>query len=137
MIVLDTGVLFAAADRRDSNHERCVAFFDEHADDPLILPTPVAVETAWMIDSRLGAPAEAAFLASVVEGAFTVHELDAQLWARIAELVDTYADLRLGTVDASVIATAERIGAQTVATLNHRDFTVVRPTHTDALTLVP
>ncbi len=71
MIVFDTGVLIAAANRRDGNHTRCVAFFDQHA-----------------------------------------------------------------TADASVVACAERIGAHRVATLNHRDFTVVRPTHTDALTLV-
>ena len=40
---------------------------------------------------------------------------------RMAELVDTYADLRLGGVDASVVAVAERLNVATVATLNRRD----------------
>lgn len=56
---------------------------------------------------------------------------------RIAELIETYATLRLGTVDASVIAVAERLGATTIATLDRRHFAVVRPRHVDAFDLVP
>jgi uncharacterized protein len=55
----------------------------------------------------------------------------------MAELVDTYAGLRLGGVDASVVAVAERLNVATVATLNRRDFMVVRPRHVKALTLIP
>jgi uncharacterized protein len=55
----------------------------------------------------------------------------------MAELVETYASLRLGGVDASVIAVAERLNVATIATLNRRDFTVVRPRHVQALTLLP
>jgi len=36
-----------------------------------------------------------------------------------------------------VIALAERLHTDRIATLNDRDFTVVRPNHTGALTLVP
>lgn len=32
---------------------------------------------------------------------------------------------------------AERLGVTTVATVDRRDFTVVRPAHVDAFTLVP
>jgi predicted nucleic acid-binding protein len=47
------------------------------------------------------------------------------------------ADLPLGTTDASVIALAERLEVPEVATLDHRHFTVVRPRHTKAFTLLP
>jgi hypothetical protein len=50
---------------------------------------------------------------------------------------DHYADLPLGTVDASVIALTERLALPAVATLDHRHFTVVRPRHISALTLLP
>jgi hypothetical protein len=40
-------------------------------------------------------------------------------------------------VDASVVALAERLGGTTVATLNRRDFAVVRLAHCDALTMIP
>ncbi len=47
------------------------------------------------------------------------------------------ADMNLGTVDASVIAIAERLNIVTLATINLRDFRVVRPVHCDAFELVP
>ena len=58
-------------------------------------------------------------------------------WIRIAVLVAKYHDLPLGTVDASVIATAERLGIEAVATLDRRHFTVVRPKHVAAFEILP
>lgn len=52
-------------------------------------------------------------------------------------VVDTYADLGLGPVDASVIAVAERLNVTTIATLSHRDFAVVRPADCEAFELLP
>jgi len=51
--------------------------------------------------------------------------------------MERYNDLPLGMVDASVIALTERLGADTVATLDHRHFEVVRPRHVQRLHLVP
>jgi predicted nucleic acid-binding protein len=56
---------------------------------------------------------------------------------RVADLVKQYSDLPLGTVDASVIALAERLQITMVATLDKRDFSTVRPAHTTAFTLLP
>lgn len=56
--------------------------------------------------------------------------------ARIAQLVDTYADLGLGGVDASLVAVAERLGVLQIATLDRRHFTVVRPSQTEAFELL-
>ncbi len=47
------------------------------------------------------------------------------------------ADLGLGTVDASIIAVAERMNITTIATMNRRDFLVVKPAHTIAFEIVP
>lgn len=58
-------------------------------------------------------------------------------WMRIAELVARYRDLPLGTIDASVVATAERLGITEIATVDRRHFSVVRPKHVDAFTLIP
>ncbi len=35
------------------------------------------------------------------------------------------------------MALAERLDVTTIATLDHRDFRVVRPAHTDAFELIP
>jgi uncharacterized protein len=55
----------------------------------------------------------------------------------MADLVEQYADLPLGGTDAAVIAIAERLQLDTVATLDRRHFSVVRPSHVESLTLVP
>ncbi len=55
----------------------------------------------------------------------------------MAELVDTYLDLPLGIVDAAVIALAERLRLAEVATIDHRHYSVVRPRHVPAFTLLP
>jgi hypothetical protein len=46
-------------------------------------------------------------------------------------------DRRLGGADASIIAVCERLGVETVATLNRRDFDNVRPLHRQALVVAP
>jgi uncharacterized protein len=40
-------------------------------------------------------------------------------------------------VDAAVIATAERLEIATVVTIDHRDFSVVRPRHVSHFELLP
>ena len=137
MIVVDTGVLYAVADSDDPDHEASDHLLALHPADELLVPTTVMTEAAWMIETRLGPVSEAAFLRAVHQGELTRVELiDADL-ARIVELIDRYTDLGLGIVDASVVAIAERLGVITIATLDHRDFAVVRPTHCDAFELVP
>ena len=136
MIVVDTGVLYGAVDRDDPRQADCAAVLEAHAGE-LAAPVPVIVETAWLIESRVGPDAEAAFLRSVNAGEIERVDLTVDDWVRVVELIERYADLHLGTVDASVVAVAERLGIATIATLNERDFRVVRPQHVDAFTLLP
>lgn len=136
MILVDTGVIYAVADRADADHDACTPLLATHPG-PLLVPTTVIVEAAWLIESRLGPAAEIAFLRSVRAGDLTRLDLIDPDWDRAADLVQTYADLGLGLVDASLVALAERLSVTTLATLNSRDFHVVRPAHTDAFTLLP
>ncbi len=135
-IIVDTGVVFAVADRSDADHGPCDELLGAFAGD-LVVPTPVVVESSWLICSRLGPAAEAKFLRAVISGELRREDLADADWERALALVETYADLGLGLVDASVVAVAERLGATTVATLNHRDFRVVRPLHVAAFELLP
>jgi predicted nucleic acid-binding protein len=80
---------------------------------------------------------EASFLQSIVHGTLTVVDLQLADYARMADLVQTYADFPPGTTDASVIAVAERLGASEIATLDHRHFPAVRPNHVTSFALLP
>ncbi len=137
VIVVDTGVLYALADRGDAHHATCVRWLIT-ARGPLVVPPLVVAETCYLIGRRLGAEAEAAFLDALEPGqAFVLGDLVAADLTRMSDLVRRYADLPLGGTDAAVVAVAERLGAVEVATLDRRHFSVVRPDHVPTLTLVP
>jgi predicted nucleic acid-binding protein len=136
VLVVDAGPLYAAAARGDRDHARCATLLRAHAGAPLVVPALVVTEVAYLIGARLGAGAEAAFARALRDGELLV-EPPTEDWARITELCETYADLPLGIVDASVIAAAERLRADSIATLDHRHFAVVRPVHLKAFTLLP
>lgn len=104
---------------------------------PLLVPLLVVAEVTYLLETRLGSESEVRFLGDLASGALLPEMVPAGDWLRIAELVSIYRDLPLGTVDASVIAAAERLDIKTVATLDRRHFTVVRPRHVDCFELLP
>lgn len=136
MLVIDAGPLVAAAATADRNHERCVTLL-ANAPRPLVVPTLVVTEVAYFLGDRIGQVAEQAFARSLRDGELVVEPVEPRDWARVCELLDRYRDLPLGIVDATVVATCERLGADTLATLDRRHFSVVRPSHCAALTLLP
>jgi predicted nucleic acid-binding protein len=134
--LFDTGPLVAVANADDRHHARCVALVASLAG-PLLVPPTVLVEACWILNDRAGPAAQAALLDSVAAGELELTDLLPADVARMAQLVRTYHDLRLDPADASVIAVAERLGITQIATLDRRDFTVVRPAHVTAFTLLP
>jgi predicted nucleic acid-binding protein len=139
VIVCDTAPLVAAALYKDPDHHRCVELFTglRLANRQMVLPAPIVAEVGYLLGTRGGATTEASFLRALASGDFITVDLTSTDYARMADLVEQYADLPLGTSDASVIALAERLNVEEVATLDHRHFTVVRPRHVTALTLLP
>jgi predicted nucleic acid-binding protein len=94
-----------------------------------------------VIGDRVGSKSHATFLEAVAaeleRDRYRLVSLTTTDLARMAELVTQYADLRLDPTDASVIAIAERFGIRQVATLDRRDFSVVRPRHAGGFVIVP
>jgi uncharacterized protein len=135
-LIVDTGPLYAAIDRKDDAHETCAELLRQ-TDERIVVPAPVVVELDWLAGTRLGPEAFDAFLGSVEEGEVKIEDLRAGDYARVRALCRRYANLPLGFVDAAVIAIAERFGEPKVATLDHRHFRVVHPTHVRAFRLLP
>jgi uncharacterized protein len=107
------------------------------AEPPIVVPSIVVAEVAYLIERALGPRAEALMLRSLADPRYRVEPLLPADLLRMADLVEPYADLPLGATDAAVVAIAERLGLDAVATLDRRHFSVVRPAHVDSLTLVP
>ncbi len=139
MIVCDTGPIVAAALTDDDRHYECVELFTglHLARRSLLVPGTVAAEVGYLLARNAGARVESLFLQALADGDFRPVNLQSVDYRRAAELVQTYADLPLGTTDATVIALAERLDVNEIATLDRRHFTVVRPSHTSSFTLLP
>jgi predicted nucleic acid-binding protein len=138
VILADTGGLLAAFNPADGSHRRCVAFIQSlRRPLELVVPAPVVVELAQLIEVRMGPLAEARALRRVVTARWPVQEAaDADL-LRAADLVEQYASFPLGTVDALIIAMAERLEITTIFTLDRRRFGAVRPAHCERFEIVP
>lgn len=132
--VVDAGPLYASVDDRDANHRASVEALGR-PDLHFVIPAMVLCELSYLIGRRGGPRVEARFLRLLAEQD-VVGPTPAD-FTRMAELVEQYADLSLGGTDASVIALAERLGADTIATLDRRHFSVVRPRHVERFRLLP
>jgi predicted nucleic acid-binding protein len=53
VIVIDTGPVVAAANRKDDHHEQCVELLQGFPG-PLLLPAPLITEIGYMLYSRAG-----------------------------------------------------------------------------------
>lgn len=135
MIVVDTGPLVALMNNRDNMHAECRELL-ENAPGPLLVPAPVFTEVCILLESRRGTATELRFVRDVADGLFTIVDMTPDDLNRIYELVGKYADLPLGTVDASVVAVAERFPITAIATLDRKHFSIVR-SKAGQLLLVP
>jgi uncharacterized protein len=134
LAIADAGALYAAADTDDPDHHACLREL-QRRDLRVIVPTLVVAEVSYLLGSRLGPRADAAFMRAMT--AQDTEPPTSEDFERIAELVEQYADFPLGGVDASVIALAERLDTPIVLTLDRRHFAAVRPNHCESLQLLP
>ena len=132
--VVDSGVLYALFDRSDAWHPRSVAFFTAHAQDAVI-PLTILGEVGYMLDARLGPGAAKSLADWLSRGLVPFEGLLPQDLRRMTVLMSKYPEL--GFVDTSVVAIAERLMIDTIATTDRRHFTGVRPSHAERFRLVP
>ncbi|MFD3510471.1 type II toxin-antitoxin system VapC family toxin [Nocardia sp. NPDC058666] len=135
MIVCDTGPLLAVANKRDVDYEVCLEVLTTEPG-PLIVPAMIVTEVCYML-GRVDPASEANFLRSIAVGELRVESHTLDDYRRIADLVIQYRGFPLGAADASVVAVAERLMVNKIATLDHRHFRQVVPNHCSAFELVP
>lgn len=133
-LLVDTGVLYALADRRDAWHARVREYLEAHTH-TLLAPVTILPEVAYLLRDRIGPHAERAFVRSIAKGELAVEPLQRGDLSRAEALMDAYGEL--GFVDTTVIAIAERLKAESIATTDRRHFAAVRPKHRDRFLLVP
>ena len=125
MIIADTGAVLALLDADDRHHQTLRALFEE-GPTRWLLPWAILPEVDYLALSQLGQRVEIAFLEDLADGHFAVDWGEHVDLVRARELDVKYRALKLGLVDAVVMATAERRRADAIATLDLRHFAAVR-----------
>jgi uncharacterized protein len=136
MIVADTGGILALLDRNDRHHAAVRAFFEREGG-RWILPWAILPEVDYLATRHLGPDVARAFAADVRDGQFRLDAGAARDLPRAVALLECYHDLRIGLVDAVVMAQAERHRADAIVTLDARHFRAVRLNLPKAPRLVP
>ena len=131
MVVADTGAVVALLDRGDRHHRVLKRLFVQNPD-AWILPWAILPEVDYLAATRLGPAAARLWRADLGSGAFAIEWGTSRDLAAAGVLLERYASLDLGLVDAVVMAVAERRRAD-IATLDLRDFASVRLAHAPRL----
>lgn len=95
----------------------------------------VVPEVCSLLHARLGPRAERLFIESLAQGELAVEPLERRDLARAAAVLSKRPEL--GFVDATVIATAERLSVTRLATTDRRHFGSVRLERGGRLQLLP
>ena len=128
--------MLATFDRNDPDHVPCAQLLAE-VRGVRVVPAPVLVEFDYFAARELDRRAVTTMIDEIRHGNYRVEDLTDSDYQRVGQLLATYADLRVGFVDAAVLAVTERLREPKLATLDHRHFSVMRPRHVDALELLP
>lgn len=134
-MIVDAGVLYSAADRRDADHHGAATTL-ESWEGELVASPFTAAEADHLILSRLGVDAEIKFVRSLASD-FNVPTIDARGLRAVAELCQKYRDLEIGLADASIVILARQFRTQCLASFDERHFRAVRPLSGGTFRLFP
>lgn len=135
-LIVDAGALLAQADVDDPNHDAVRDVLVREREE--LVTTELAIaEADYLILTRLGVDAEAAFLDDLVEGTFVVQCLDVAGLRRARELIVRHRDLRIGLADASLIVLAAQRDTRRILSFDQRAFRAVPPLQGGAFTMLP
>lgn len=125
MVIADTGAVVALVDRKDRHHKALRRAFESRPAE-WILPWAILPEVDYLLGAHVGATAQDVFLEDIADGNYEVEwGRDDDLEAAV-RLHRQYSAIRLGLVDAVVIAVAIRHRASAIATLDLRHFGAIR-----------
>ena len=135
-LLLDTGALYALADRDDKWHAQMVAALEGRPGDRVV-PVTVLTEACYLLGTHLGIAAERRLIRATLEGELLLEGVILSDLERADQVLEKYSDANIGLVDATVVAIAERLGIRRVVTTDRRHFSLFRPKHCRAFELLP
>ena len=136
MIVVDTSAILAYMNSADDHHEAVAEWLERESDDLVTTPLIVA-EADFLVSSRGGEAASQALRADLASGAYLVEWWPEAMRESVLVATD-YSGSGIGLADASLVALAQRVKTNRIATLDERHFRLVTPlTEHEAFLLLP
>ena len=135
-MIVDTSAILAFFDRDEPDHEALAAVLSQSSE-PLVVSPYVIAEVDYLIGTRLGVAAEIAALRELAGGAWDLATIDSTDLTRTVPIIERYADHAIGLADASNVVLADRYRTTTIATLDRRHFSVLRPLSGGYFAIVP
>jgi hypothetical protein len=121
-ILIDTGVLVALFDKSDSYHQAALAFI-KNFKGQFISTTAVLTEVCYLLDFSV--ETQLNFLTWVRNGAVKLEPVLVDDLEKIITLTRKYADLPMDFADSTLVAIADRLNIQKIASIDS-DFMIYR-----------
>lgn len=140
MLIADTSGLLALFNDQEPAHEAVSALVSREVDHPsgaVVVSPFVVAELDYLVNRRLGVPAELSMLDELAGGAFVLAAFGSEELRQSAEVMDNYRDLAIGVTDASLVVLAHRYLTDRVLTLDRRHFLVLQRLTGGPLNVVP
>ncbi|WP_034269844.1 PIN domain-containing protein [Haloechinothrix halophila] len=135
-MIVDTSALLAYFDSSEPDHD-AVRDVIETTSELLVVSPYVVAEVDYLVATRVGAAAELAVLRELSGGAWELPAIGPPELERATSVVEKYSDQDIGVADASNVVLADRYRTRTLATLDRKHFTVVRPIGGGRFTVLP
>lgn len=134
MILIDTGPLVAFFDASDNYHRVCLdALKDQNG--PILTVWPVLTEAFYLLNFSW--KAQDNLCEFITRGGLEILDQGRDTVERCRALMNKYRDLPMDLADAALVAASETMKIKTIFTLDHKDFTVYRPSHVRRFALIP
>ncbi len=134
MILVDTGPLVAFFDASDNYHKTCLDVLQD-LEGPLFTVWPVLTEAFYLLNFSW--KAQDNLWEFVGRGGIEIAELEKSVMDRCRTLMSKYRDLPMDLADAALVAAAEARKIKSVFTLDHKDFSIYKPSHLKRFKLIP
>ncbi len=125
MIAVDSGFLYALADRSDAWHHRCVAQLGTVAEG-WVTTWPVLAEATHLLVRRLGVAPAISLMEDVAAARMAVWDVPAAHVHALGTLMRKYDRLPMDLADATLVMLAEHLGHGRILTVDVRDFDTYR-----------
>jgi uncharacterized protein len=134
--LIDASYLVALGYPRDRNHAQAKQFAAEY-ETGLLIPDVVLVEAIYNLQRLGNTAATVQFSTLLIAQSPRFVSLTVTDFARAVALMDRYRDAELDFVDCCLTALAERLDITRICTFDRRDFSMIRPQHTEYFELLP